>query len=198
MWGVPGGERGNIQTRGGGDRVSTISLLGCSTSVVFDTGPTDEEEEESTFMQPLLQWQSNEYYTTWRFVFVALRIQNAMHMHHIVVRGLPQSTLFVRTISKTARFSKEKKLPNTERLSRFSLQIFRATFLILRRNERHMIKICTLVCMSSTLYPLSELNETQIISTDFRKIPKYRSRKIWPVGAKLFRADGQTDTTWQH
>jgi len=30
----------------GGDRVSTISLLGCSTSVVMATGPIDEEEEE--------------------------------------------------------------------------------------------------------------------------------------------------------
>jgi len=44
--GVPGGEHGNVQTAGGGDRVSTISLLGCSTSVVLATGPTDEEEEE--------------------------------------------------------------------------------------------------------------------------------------------------------
>jgi len=42
---VPGGERGNIQT-GGRDRVSTISLLGCSTSVALATSPTDEEEEE--------------------------------------------------------------------------------------------------------------------------------------------------------
>jgi len=42
---VPGGERGNIQTGGGGDKVSTISLLGCSTSVALATGPTDEEEE---------------------------------------------------------------------------------------------------------------------------------------------------------
>ena len=30
----------------GGDRVSTISLLGCSTSVALTMGPTDEEEEE--------------------------------------------------------------------------------------------------------------------------------------------------------
>ena len=42
--GVPGGERWNVQT-GEGDRVSTISLLGCSTSVALATGPTDEEEE---------------------------------------------------------------------------------------------------------------------------------------------------------
>jgi len=43
--GVPGIERGNVQT-GGGDRVNTVSLLGCSTSVALAMGPTDEEEEE--------------------------------------------------------------------------------------------------------------------------------------------------------
>ena len=42
--GVPGGERTNVQI-GGGDRVTTINLLGCSTSVALATGPTDEEEE---------------------------------------------------------------------------------------------------------------------------------------------------------
>ena len=39
---VPGGERGNVQTDGG-DRVSTISLLGCSTSVALAMGPPTEE-----------------------------------------------------------------------------------------------------------------------------------------------------------
>ena len=39
------GERGNVETSGG-NRVSTISLLGCSTSVALTMGPTDEEEEE--------------------------------------------------------------------------------------------------------------------------------------------------------
>ena len=42
--GVPGGKCGNIQT-GGGGRVSTISLIGCSTSVALAMGPTDEEED---------------------------------------------------------------------------------------------------------------------------------------------------------
>jgi len=46
---VHGGERGNVQT-GGGDRVSTISLLGCSTSMALATGPTNEEEEVVSFM----------------------------------------------------------------------------------------------------------------------------------------------------
>jgi len=39
-------ERGNVQTCGG-NRVSTISLLDCSTSVALAMGPTDEEEEVS-------------------------------------------------------------------------------------------------------------------------------------------------------
>jgi len=43
--GVPGGERGNVQT-GRGDRVSTLSHPDCSTPVVLATGPTEEEEEE--------------------------------------------------------------------------------------------------------------------------------------------------------
>ena len=43
--GVSVGERRNVQTRGR-NRVSTINLLGCSTSVALTMGPTDEEEEE--------------------------------------------------------------------------------------------------------------------------------------------------------
>jgi len=42
--GVPGGKRGNVQTGRGGDRASTISLLGCSTSVALAMGPNGEEE----------------------------------------------------------------------------------------------------------------------------------------------------------
>jgi len=49
---VPGGECGNVQT-GGGDRVSTISLLGCSTSVALAMGPTDEEERVECSNYPL-------------------------------------------------------------------------------------------------------------------------------------------------
>ena len=51
--GVPGSERGDVQT-GGGDRVSTISLLGCSTSVALAMGPTDEEEVFVSWIQILL------------------------------------------------------------------------------------------------------------------------------------------------
>jgi len=37
---------GTSKHAGGGDRVSAISLQGCSTSVALATSPTDEEEEE--------------------------------------------------------------------------------------------------------------------------------------------------------
>jgi hypothetical protein len=49
-------------------------------------------------------------------VFIALGIQHAMRMRHVVICGLPRSTTFFRIIS-TARFSKKKKkLPNTKRV----------------------------------------------------------------------------------
>jgi len=43
--GVPGGECGNVQTDRG-DRVITISLLGCSTFAALAMGGGEEEEED--------------------------------------------------------------------------------------------------------------------------------------------------------
>ena len=80
-------------------------------------------------MQPLLQWKSNKYYILWVCVyvcvcvFVALGIQHAMHMHHIVMCGLPGSKIFFHIISQTAWFLK---------IFWFSLQLLSETFLILR------------------------------------------------------------------
>jgi hypothetical protein len=53
----------------------------------------------AALVQPLFQWKSNEYYITWVCVFVALGIQHAMRMCHIVICGLPCSTVFFHIIS---------------------------------------------------------------------------------------------------
>jgi hypothetical protein len=57
------------------------------------TGNLRITELWSAFVQPLLQWKSNEYYTTGMCVFVALGIQQATRKRHVVLCGLPRSTV---------------------------------------------------------------------------------------------------------
>ena len=58
------------------------------------------------FVQPLLQYKSNNYYIFRDFVFVALGIQYAMRMRRIFICDLPGCTKFFHIISKTAQISK--------------------------------------------------------------------------------------------
>jgi hypothetical protein len=118
-----------------------------------------------------------------------------MHMHHIAIRGLSGGTLFFHTVSRAARFSKNKLL-NTKCVFWFSLRLFSETFLILRRTERAMIKI---IYLSAYKYPLflSSFNETWIFSTDFGKTLKCQvSRKFvqWEPCCCM-RTDRRTDMT---
>jgi len=71
-------------------------------------------------------------------VFLALGMQRAMRMRHIFSCGLSRSTILFH-IKKGKIFGK-KLLLNMKRVFHVSLQLPSETFLILRRNERDMIK----------------------------------------------------------
>jgi hypothetical protein len=85
----------------------------------------------------------------------------------------------------------KKKLLNTKYVFLFSLQLLSETSLILRRNERDMIKQCIMVFTQSTLHSCPFVMKLEFSRQIFEKY-SFNFMKIRPVGAELFHADGQT------
>jgi hypothetical protein len=124
-------------------------------------------------------------------VYVALGIQHAMRVSHIVIRCLSGPTIFFDVTSQTTQFSKNKLL-NYNAFS-LSLQRLSETFLILRRTERDMI---INAYAKYTLF-LSDLSENRIFSTDFPKIFKNQitRKSVHRVPSCSMRTDRQTGMT---
>jgi hypothetical protein len=92
-------------------------------------------------------------------------------------------------------FGGKKKLLNKQCVFWFSLQLLPETFLILRRNEREMIKM---YIGTHVKYPLfmSDFNDTCIFWANFRKIPNITFHKNPPSGSIVVprgRTDGQDE-----
>jgi hypothetical protein len=82
----------------------------------------------------------------------------------------------------------EEKLLNTKCVFRFSLQLLSEKFLILRGNERDMIKK-----MYVGLHvPSVDCNNTNILNIFPKNLKVSNIMKIRPVSAELFQPDGET------
>ena len=125
---------------------------------------------------------------------LALGIQHAMRMCHIVICGLPCSTIFFTLSHK--QYDLKKKLLNIKCGFWVSLQLLSETFLILRRSERDMIKnVYWSSCKVQVILVWSETN--WIFSTEFRKVHKYQmSWKFFVLEPSCsMRTDRRTDVT---
>jgi hypothetical protein len=121
-----------------------------------------------------------------------------MRMRHIVICGLPRSTIFSTFSHKRHDFSKKKKVSAHKiYIFLFSLQLLSETFLTIRRNEHDMIKKVYIGVLVQYAVILSDFNETWIYRQIFKKILKYKiSWKSfqWEQSCSV-RTDRRTDMT---
>jgi len=106
-------------------------------------------------------------------VFVALGIQHAMRIRHIVICGLPRSTIFFHIISSTARFSKNKCYGTQNVCFDFLYNGYLKHFSF----EEELSEIWSKMYIGRHVkYPLflTDFKETLILMPELRNILKYQ------------------------
>jgi hypothetical protein len=113
----------------------------------------------------------------------------------------PDLQYFSTLSHKRHDFGKKKRLLNIKCVFWFSLQLLSETFLILRIIQRDKIKKMHIGLHVKYPLFLSDLDETWIFSTHFRKLLKYQiswkfvQRELSCSMRTEWRTDGQTDMT---
>jgi hypothetical protein len=110
----------------------------CNSLFMNKTGNVCITQHWGTFVQPLLQWKSNEYHIFWVCI-CSLRFPpcNA-HEPYCHLWPAPLYNIFPNYLKN--KTNKKKKLLNAKCVFWFSLQLLSETFHIVRRTEWDMIK----------------------------------------------------------
>ena len=124
------------------------------------------------------------------YVFVALGIQYAMLLCHIVICGFSGSKYFSTYLINST--IKKKVYKNKICVLIFSTTFVWNIFHSMKKWARYDQK-CTLVFMLSTHYPCHIFMKLEFSRQILYNIQISNFVKICPVGAKLFHVEGQTD-----
>ena len=143
---------------------------------------------------PLLQWKSRKHYIFWMCI-CSLRCPACnVHVPYCLCPA-PLYNIFPHYLVKGMIFEK-KKLLCMKCVFWFSVQLCLKHFSFWEELSEIWLKMCVGLCVKYLLF-FSDFNETWILWTDFGKNTQPNFMKICPVGAKLFRAHGQTERpTW--